>query len=236
MVARGARLPSSPPTSKNSSPTPGRRPQVGVLLRNRPPHVATVLGVLMAGATLVVINPSRGDERTRADISALDLPVLIGAPDDVAALVTPSPRTTVVTITELDEPPVVTSGHGARHRLGPPRCRRAHAHQRNHGPAQADRPHLRHARAQCDGRRPVRVERTHRSLAAGSPSSTRRSSTSAASSACCSASSRPARSSCWRASNSTAGPLRSAPTGRAPCPWCPPHCGWCCTRRSPATT
>ncbi len=86
----------------------GPAPQVGVLLRNRPPHVATVLGVLMAGATLVVINPSRGDERTRADISALDLPVLIGAPDDVAALVTPSPRTTVVTITELDEPPVVT--------------------------------------------------------------------------------------------------------------------------------
>src|SRR4029077_5801827 len=86
----------------------GQQPQVGVLLRNRPPHVATLLGVLMAGATLVVVNPSRGDERTRADISALDLPLVIGAPDDVAALVTPSPNTTVVTITELDEPPVVS--------------------------------------------------------------------------------------------------------------------------------
>ena len=80
--------------------------QVGVLLRNRPTHVATLLGLMMAGATLVVINPSRGDERTRADIAALELPMLIGAPDDVAALVAPSPHTTVVTITELDEPPV----------------------------------------------------------------------------------------------------------------------------------
>ncbi len=43
--------------------------QVGVLLRNRPPYVATLLGLVQAGATLVVINPSRGDDRTRADIS-----------------------------------------------------------------------------------------------------------------------------------------------------------------------
>jgi long-chain acyl-CoA synthetase len=85
--------------------TPGTR--VGVLLRNRPPHVATLLGLLQAGATLVVINPSRGDDRTRADIDTLDLPMLIGSPEDVAALVTPSPHTTVVTITELDEAPVV---------------------------------------------------------------------------------------------------------------------------------
>ena len=86
----------------------GGRPQVGVLLRNRPPHVATLLGVLMAGATLVVVNPSRGDDRTRADITALDLPLVVGAPDDVAALVTPSSRTAIVTITELDETVVVT--------------------------------------------------------------------------------------------------------------------------------
>jgi acyl-CoA synthetase (AMP-forming)/AMP-acid ligase II len=89
-------------------PDGGPPPSVGVLLRNRPPHVATLLGLLMAGATLVVINPSRGDERTRADIEALDLPVLVGTPDDVAALASPSPRTTVVTITELDQPPVLS--------------------------------------------------------------------------------------------------------------------------------
>ena len=52
--------------------------QVGILLRNRPAHVAAFLGVLLAGGTVVVINPSRGDDRTRADIAALDLPVIIG--------------------------------------------------------------------------------------------------------------------------------------------------------------
>lgn len=93
---------------------------VGVLLRNRPPHVATLLGLMLAGATLVVINPSRGDERTRADIAALDLPVLIGTPEDVDTLVTPSPRTTVVTITELDEPPVVTPALEMRTGTGQP--------------------------------------------------------------------------------------------------------------------
>ena len=67
----------------------GRRParQVGVLLRNRPAHVAALLGVLLAGGTVVVINPSRGDDRTRADIAALGLPVLIGDPDDSTTLV-----------------------------------------------------------------------------------------------------------------------------------------------------
>jgi acyl-CoA synthetase (AMP-forming)/AMP-acid ligase II len=86
--------------------TPGT--QVGVLLRNRPSHVATLLGLVQAGATLVVINPSRGDDRTRADITALGLPMVVGSPDDVDALVTPSPNTTIVTITDLDEAPVVT--------------------------------------------------------------------------------------------------------------------------------
>lgn len=79
--------------------------QVGVLLRNRPTHVATLLGLIQAGATLVVINPSRGDERIRADVAALGLPMIIGASDDVETLVEPSPSTTVVTMTELDEPP-----------------------------------------------------------------------------------------------------------------------------------
>ena len=35
--------------------------QIGVLLRNRPVQVATLLGVLQSGATVVVINPARGD-------------------------------------------------------------------------------------------------------------------------------------------------------------------------------
>ncbi len=49
------------------------------------------LGVLLAGGTVVVINPSRGDDRTRADIEALDLPFIVGERDDLASLVTRRP-------------------------------------------------------------------------------------------------------------------------------------------------
>jgi acyl-CoA synthetase (AMP-forming)/AMP-acid ligase II len=82
-------------------------PRVGILLRNSPVHVATLLGVLLAGGTVVVINPSRGDDRTRADITALDLPVVAGTPADMARLVVTSPRTTVVTIADLAQRPHV---------------------------------------------------------------------------------------------------------------------------------
>ena len=58
-----------------------------MLLRNRPAHVAAFLGVLLAGGTVVVINPSRGDDRTKDDIAALELPVIIGGHDDLAKLV-----------------------------------------------------------------------------------------------------------------------------------------------------
>jgi acyl-CoA synthetase (AMP-forming)/AMP-acid ligase II len=87
----------------------GEHPRVGVMLRNQPAHVATLLGVLIAGGTVVVINPSRGDDRTRADLSTLDLPVVIGLPEDLGTLLTPSPRTTTVTITDLTQSPVVTT-------------------------------------------------------------------------------------------------------------------------------
>jgi long-chain acyl-CoA synthetase len=87
--------------------------QVGILLRNRPVHVAALLGVLLSGGTVVVINPSRGDDRTKADITSLQLPVIIGAPDDLAKLVAPTSDTTVVEISELDAPPQVTTADGA---------------------------------------------------------------------------------------------------------------------------
>lgn len=70
-----------------------------MLLRNRPAHVAAFLGVLLGGGTVVTINPSRGDERTRADIAALRLPLVIGDPDDLASLV--SPETPTVAISGL---------------------------------------------------------------------------------------------------------------------------------------
>jgi long-chain acyl-CoA synthetase len=60
--------------------------QVGIVLRNKPVHVAALLGVLLSGASVVVINPSRGDERTKADVAQLDLPLIIGESGDLPAL------------------------------------------------------------------------------------------------------------------------------------------------------
>ena len=94
----------------------GGRGQVGMLLRNRAAHVAAFLGVLLAGGTVVVINPSRGDDRTRADIAALDLPVIIGGPDDLAKLVGQESGSTLIAIASLDGEPKATSagrGHDA---------------------------------------------------------------------------------------------------------------------------
>jgi acyl-CoA synthetase (AMP-forming)/AMP-acid ligase II len=91
------------------------RGQVGMLLRNRPTHVAAFLGVLLAGGSVVVINPSRGDERTKADITALDLPLIIGDPDDLTKLVGPSAGSTVISLSVLDaEPQLVAVGDGHR--------------------------------------------------------------------------------------------------------------------------
>ncbi|MFZ1179174.1 MAG: AMP-binding protein, partial [Mycobacterium sp.] len=72
-----------------ASLTTERSAEIGMLLRNRPGQVAAFLGVLLGGGTVVVINPYRGDDRTRADIAALQLPLIIGEPDDLARLVPP---------------------------------------------------------------------------------------------------------------------------------------------------
>ncbi len=84
--------------------------RVGIMLRNQPAHVAALLGVLEAGGTVVVINPSRGDDRTRADIAALGLPVIIGVADDITHLVTPVFTGTVIGISDLDTAPTETLG------------------------------------------------------------------------------------------------------------------------------
>ena len=86
------------------------QPQIGILLRNRPSQVAALLGVLQCGATVVVINPARGDERTRADIDQLALPLVIGEPDDLAALRTPASTMTVSIAYPGSEPKVVADG------------------------------------------------------------------------------------------------------------------------------
>ncbi|CAJ1503271.1 AMP-binding protein [[Mycobacterium] kokjensenii] len=83
--------------------------RVGILLRNRPPQVAALLGVLLAGGCVVVINPSRGDDRTRTEIADLELPVIIGDPADLDALVTAGPHTTLVAITDLAAEPQISA-------------------------------------------------------------------------------------------------------------------------------
>jgi long-chain acyl-CoA synthetase len=81
------------------------RGQVGMLLRNRPAHIAAFLGVLIASGTVVVVNPSRGDDRTKADIAALNLPVIVGGADDLGTLVGDESTSTVVSISTLDAAP-----------------------------------------------------------------------------------------------------------------------------------
>ena len=54
-----------------------------MILRNRPAPVGLLLGVLRAGGCVVAINPDRGEERTRADIEALDLPFVAGEAGDL---------------------------------------------------------------------------------------------------------------------------------------------------------
>jgi acyl-CoA synthetase (AMP-forming)/AMP-acid ligase II len=83
--------------------------RAGIMLRNRPAHVAALLGVLAGGGTVVVINPSRGDDRTRADIDAMQLPLLIGLAEDIATLA-PNTTATTVAIDDLDSAPTVTPG------------------------------------------------------------------------------------------------------------------------------
>jgi acyl-CoA synthetase (AMP-forming)/AMP-acid ligase II len=59
---------------------------VGLMLRNRPVALGTLLGLLRAGACVVTVNPLLGAERLRADVPGLRLPLLLGEPDDLALL------------------------------------------------------------------------------------------------------------------------------------------------------
>ena len=84
--------------------------EVGILLRNRPAAVGLLLGVLRAGGCVVTINPGRGADRTRADIAALDLPLLAGEAQDLADLVPEGSRATTAAVGDLGEPLAVTAG------------------------------------------------------------------------------------------------------------------------------
>jgi long-chain acyl-CoA synthetase len=91
---------------------------IGVLLRNRPTHVATLLGVLLSGRCLVVVNPSRGEDRVRADVDALRLPMIIGESADVTRMVTPSDDMTVVSVSGFDDIRVTERGRPAERDSG----------------------------------------------------------------------------------------------------------------------
>jgi acyl-CoA synthetase (AMP-forming)/AMP-acid ligase II len=88
-------------------PHPGA--EVGILLRNRPTSIGLLLGVLRAGGSVVTINPSRGIDRTRADVEALGLALLAGGPDDLAELAAGT-RATTVAATDLGLPLIVQDG------------------------------------------------------------------------------------------------------------------------------
>lgn len=88
--------------------TGSAHPGVGMLLRNRPAQVAAFLGVLQVGGCVVVLNPSRGTERTAAEIGRLELPMIIGQSDDVAALAPTD--ITAVSVAALEAEPVVRVG------------------------------------------------------------------------------------------------------------------------------
>jgi acyl-CoA synthetase (AMP-forming)/AMP-acid ligase II len=91
-------------------PGPGTR--VGVLLRNSPAHVGALAGLLLAGACVVTINPGRGEDRVRADVAGLGVPVLAGEPADLAAFAPRDARSLQLAVSGLGEAVTVTGGIG----------------------------------------------------------------------------------------------------------------------------
>ena len=57
--------------------------RVGVMLRNRPGHIAAAAAVLSGDRCLVTLNPVLPDERLCGDIAGLGLPVVIGEAEDL---------------------------------------------------------------------------------------------------------------------------------------------------------
>lgn len=58
--------------------------RVGVMLRNRPGHVAAIVAVLSSDRCLVTLNPILPDQKLFADLALLALPVVIGDVGDMA--------------------------------------------------------------------------------------------------------------------------------------------------------
>ncbi|HEY9092540.1 long-chain fatty acid--CoA ligase [Parasphingorhabdus sp.] len=58
--------------------------RVGIMLRNRPGHIAAIVAVLSSDRCLVTLNPILPDEKLFADVAELDLPVIIADASDLA--------------------------------------------------------------------------------------------------------------------------------------------------------
>ncbi len=75
---------------------------VGVLVRNRPLHVAILLAVLRRGGCFVVINPARGRESVRSDVARLGLRLVLGETADLDPLADAADGTALVGFDDLD--------------------------------------------------------------------------------------------------------------------------------------
>ena len=124
--------------------------QVGILLRNRPSSIGLLLGVLRAGGCVVTINPGRGVERTATTSRRSTCPFSPASHDDLEDSCT---RGRAVDHRRDRGPRRArsTSSHagGTSHDERRAWCRRAHAHQRHDRTTEADRPHVRNARARA---------------------------------------------------------------------------------------
>lgn len=58
--------------------------RVGVMLRNRPGHIAAIVAVLSSDRCLVTLNPILPDQKLFADVAGLELPVVIADATDLA--------------------------------------------------------------------------------------------------------------------------------------------------------
>ena len=146
VVLRGAGRHARPPDRVG-----GRRPRVrsGSCCATGPPMSPRSSACCWPAATVVVINPSRGDDRTNADIEALELPVIIGDADDLANAGRAGARLDGDIDLRVWTP--TRGGRGRRTaRRRQARRRGADADQRHDRTAEAHRPHLRHAGAQRD--------------------------------------------------------------------------------------
>ena len=79
---------------------PGER--VAVLLRNRPPQLGLLVGLLAAGACVIAINPERGPQRVRVELQQLGVATVAGAPGDLDTFAPPVRHLSSATIGTLE--------------------------------------------------------------------------------------------------------------------------------------